>query len=88
MYVAVNKGCVPTEDVTMSHVDDGLHDGELNVLQRRLQEMEDTHLCGICLENKRNVAFLCGHGACAQCAQPLSICHMCRKPINHKINLY
>lgn len=60
----------------------------LRELERRLQEMEDTHNCGICLERPRKVAFLCGHSACTQCAHSLAVCHMCRKPIKQKIDLY
>ena len=50
--------------------------------------MEDTLTCNICLDRKRNVAFLCGHSACNDCAQPLRQCHMCRKPITKRINLF
>ena len=57
-------------------------------LQRKMQEMEDTYNCSICLENVRTVVFLCGHSTCAQCAQPLKVCHMCRKPITRKINVF
>jgi len=57
-------------------------------LSRKLQEMEDTLTCNICLDRKRNVAFLCGHSACNDCAQPLRQCHMCRKPITKRINLF
>jgi hypothetical protein len=44
--------------------------------------------CTICMERKRDMAFLCGHTACRQCAQSLNICHMCRAPITQKIQLY
>ncbi|XP_037088726.1 LOW QUALITY PROTEIN: E3 ubiquitin-protein ligase MIB2-like [Pollicipes pollicipes] len=37
---------------------------------------------------RRNVVFLCGHGACAVCAHALQNCHMCRKAITQKINIY
>ncbi|CAH1773486.1 unnamed protein product [Owenia fusiformis] len=57
-------------------------------LIKRMQDLEDAVNCSICLENKRSVAFLCGHGACQVCAQPLRVCHMCRKPITKKINLF
>ena len=57
-------------------------------LERKMREMEDTYNCSICLEKVRTVVFLCGHSACNQCAQPLKVCHMCRKPITKKINVY
>lgn len=60
----------------------------LRQLELRLQEMEEWQGCSICLERRRNVAFLCGHGACSVCAQTLRMCHMCRRPITRKIFLY
>ncbi|XP_042895609.1 E3 ubiquitin-protein ligase MIB2 [Parasteatoda tepidariorum] len=60
----------------------------LRYLESKIQEIEEAHSCSICMERRRNVAFMCGHGACVACAQTLKICHMCRKPITKKINLY
>uniref|UniRef100_T1JDF9 RING-type E3 ubiquitin transferase n=1 Tax=Strigamia maritima TaxID=126957 RepID=T1JDF9_STRMM len=60
----------------------------LRYLESKIQEIEEAHSCSICMERRRNVAFLCGHGACVICAQTLRTCHMCRKPITKKINLY
>ncbi|OQR68525.1 E3 ubiquitin-protein ligase MIB2-like, partial [Tropilaelaps mercedesae] len=60
----------------------------LRQLQSRIAEMEESVSCSICMEQRRNVAFLCGHAACADCAQPLRTCHMCRKPITKRIQLY
>lgn len=60
----------------------------LRYLESKVQEMEESQGCSICMERRRNVAFLCGHGACALCAQTLRTCHMCRKAIAKKIYLY
>lgn len=60
----------------------------LRYLESKIQEIEETHCCSICMERRRNVAFLCGHGACSKCAETLKTCHMCRKSIAKKINLY
>lgn len=60
----------------------------LRYLESKIMEIEETHCCSICMERRRNVAFLCGHGACSRCADTLKTCHMCRKPISKKINLY
>lgn len=57
-------------------------------LDSRLQELEDRHTCGICMDKPRDVVFLCGHGSCAVCAGNLNLCHMCRTPIERKIALY
>ncbi|XP_067621868.1 E3 ubiquitin-protein ligase MIB2 [Eurosta solidaginis] len=60
----------------------------LRYLENKIQEYEESHYCGICMERTRDVAFLCGHGACSRCAETLRTCHMCRKTILRKINLY
>nr|UEK51564.1 MIB2-like protein [Parasacculina yatsui] len=60
----------------------------LRQLESKIAEIEEVHGCSICLERRRNVVFLCGHGACAVCAHSLQNCHMCRKPITQKINVY
>ncbi|KAG1675099.1 E3 ubiquitin-protein ligase MIB2 [Nymphon striatum] len=57
-------------------------------LENKIQEIQEAHTCSICMERVRNIAFLCGHGACVTCAQTLQTCHMCRKVITKKINLY
>lgn len=72
---------------------DGTQEGpasadRLRQLESKIAEIEEVHGCSICLERRRNVVFLCGHGACAVCAHSLQNCHMCRKPITQKINVY
>jgi len=60
----------------------------LRYLENKFAEIEETFCCSICMERRRNVAFLCGHGACEACATCLTTCHMCRTPIKQKVNLY
>lgn len=60
----------------------------LRYLENKIMEIEETHNCGICMERSRDVAFLCGHSCCGRCAETLKTCHMCRKTIVKKINLY
>jgi len=62
--------------------------GRLRSLEQKVQDLEEQFLCGICMERRRNVAFLCGHGACTFCTQGLVNCHMCRVKIERKIPLY
>lgn len=57
-------------------------------LDTRLQELEERHQCAICMERTRNVVFLCGHGACAECSANLDCCHMCRVPVERKIPIF
>ena len=59
-----------------------------STLERRLNEMEENIMCSICMERRRDMAFMCGHTVCSTCGEALRICHMCRKPISKKINLY
>ena len=63
-------------------------DSQNSTLQRKLTEMEDNIMCSICMERKRDMAFLCGHTVCSICGENLKNCHMCRKPITKKIVLY
>ncbi|XP_055385955.1 E3 ubiquitin-protein ligase MIB2 [Condylostylus longicornis] len=60
----------------------------LRYLENKIQEFEESRYCSICMERNKDVAFLCGHGACSRCAETLRTCHMCRKTIVKKINLY
>ncbi len=61
---------------------------KLHVLEAKVNDWEEHYTCSICMERKKNVAFMCGHGACSVCVQTLKVCHMCRGPISQKINLY
>lgn len=60
----------------------------MRYLECKIAEIEETHGCSICMERRRNIVFLCGHGACAKCADTLKTCHMCRKTITKKIPIY
>lgn len=44
--------------------------------------------CPICLSNRKNMAFNCGHQTCQECAASLSNCPICRAAITTKIRLY
>lgn len=51
-------------------------------------EPEDSGLCSICWDQKRNITFIpCGHGACSVCAEKLFLCHFDRKPITNKVRM-
>ncbi|XP_038075224.1 E3 ubiquitin-protein ligase MIB2-like isoform X1 [Patiria miniata] len=71
----------PTSSNPVSH-------REVQELKQRMQEMEDAQLCNICMERKKDTAFLCGHSTCKKCAKPLKQCPICRKPITKKIALF
>ena len=57
-------------------------------LKRRLQEMEDSLLCAVCMERKKDTVFMCGHAVCSKCSDALQMCPMCRKAITRRIPLY
>lgn len=80
---AVIVNSMPTPPTRQPHDYD-----RLRYLESKIMEIEETHCCSICMERGRNVAFLCGHGCCSKCAETLKTCHMCRKTIVKKINLY
>ncbi|KAJ9704125.1 hypothetical protein PVL29_005423 [Vitis rotundifolia] len=45
-------------------------------------------VCPICLTNPKNMAFGCGHLTCKECAESISLCPLCREPINTRLKLY
>ncbi|XP_018576504.1 E3 ubiquitin-protein ligase MIB1-like [Anoplophora glabripennis] len=63
-------------------------DERLKQLENKIMEMEESQICAICMENKRDMVFLCGHGTCSTCANSLVSCHICRKTIQMKIRIY
>lgn len=48
----------------------------------------DNHLCPICLTNKKDMAFGCGHQTCCECGEDLDLCPICRSNIQTRIRLY
>ncbi|XP_049521024.1 osteocalcin 2-like [Dermacentor silvarum] len=62
--------------------------GTSDDLVSKLREMEEALTCAICMNRRRNIAFMCGHGTCSKCAAQIDICHICRRPIEKKIRLH
>lgn len=49
---------------------------------------EKIYDCAVCMDNPKNTAIVpCGHQFCAQCAQRLHRCPMCRGRIQHRLRL-
>ena len=87
----IEKKVVVKDDIDASDTDDevkSLKTLKLRDLEAKNRDWEEHYLCSICMERKKNVAFLCGHGACDICVETLRRCHMCRGSISQKINLY
>nr|XP_058964216.1 E3 ubiquitin-protein ligase MIB2-like isoform X3 [Pocillopora verrucosa] len=57
-------------------------------LEAKFRKLEEFVVCCICVERKKDVIFRCGHGTCQFCAKQLSICHICQKPIEMKIQMF
>ncbi|XP_022777727.1 E3 ubiquitin-protein ligase MIB2-like [Stylophora pistillata] len=57
-------------------------------LEAKFRKLEESVVCCICVERKKDVIFRCGHGACQFCAEQLSVCHICQKPIEMKIQMF
>lgn len=48
----------------------------------------DNHDCPICLTNRKDMAFNCGHQTCCECGLDLDTCPICRGFIETRIKLY
>ena len=57
-------------------------------LENELRAMQDDRQCQICMERNKNMVFLCGHGACKECSERLTVCHICRFSIQNRIQIY
>ncbi len=63
------------------------------VLQRSIAEYQrqasaETLRCAVCMEDKRTLAFGCGHQTCDKCGDKITVCPFCRQGITAKIRLY
>ncbi|XP_050204273.1 E3 ubiquitin-protein ligase RGLG5-like isoform X2 [Mercurialis annua] len=48
----------------------------------------DNQVCPICLTNRKDMAFGCGHQTCCDCGEDLQLCPICRSSIETRIRLY
>ncbi|KAF5450190.1 hypothetical protein F2P56_030560 [Juglans regia] len=48
----------------------------------------DNLVCPICLTNRKDMAFGCGHQTCCECGEDLEVCPICRRAIETRIRLY
>lgn len=85
MIQSVTGGASVTEHETSSS--SSCDDEELPIPSAPRVEVDDG-LCSICMENKTNVAFQCGHVSCHECSTGLRICHICREVIKQRIKLF
>uniref|UniRef100_A0A7N0RB60 RING-type domain-containing protein n=1 Tax=Kalanchoe fedtschenkoi TaxID=63787 RepID=A0A7N0RB60_KALFE len=45
-------------------------------------------VCAVCLTNRKDLAFGCGHMTCRECGSKLSNCPICRQPIRNRLRLF
>ncbi|EQC24929.1 hypothetical protein SDRG_17187 [Saprolegnia diclina VS20] len=57
-------------------------------LMERIALMEEATLCTICEERPKDTVFTCGHETCMTCAQQMTSCPNCRKPITARIRRF
>ncbi|KAL3501107.1 hypothetical protein ACH5RR_035556 [Cinchona calisaya] len=50
--------------------------------------LSDNKVCNICLTNRTDMAFGCGHQTCYNCGVGLESCPVCQIPITTRIKLY
>ncbi|KAL8161665.1 hypothetical protein V2J09_013154 [Rumex salicifolius] len=48
----------------------------------------DGQACPVCLTNRKDMAFGCGHQTCCECGDDLDLCPICRREIETRIRLY
>lgn len=61
---------------------------EFTQLQQQLQDLKEQAMCPVCMDRRKNLIFLCGHGACQLCGDRMQECPMCRKPVERRILLF
>ncbi|GAA0143758.1 calcium-binding protein [Lithospermum erythrorhizon] len=49
---------------------------------------QEEQVCPVCLTNKKDTAFSCGHMTCRECSPRLSHCPICRQSITSRIRIY
>lgn len=61
---------------------------DIGNLKQQLQEIKDQTQCPVCLDKRKNLVFLCGHGTCQLCGDRMHECPICRKPVEKRILLF
>ena len=59
-------------------------------LEEKLERMQEERTCKVCMDAEVGVVFLpCGHfSCCANCANGMDLCPMCRSPIHEMVRTY
>ncbi|CAF1275898.1 unnamed protein product [Adineta steineri] len=65
-----------------------INEQRVKELEQIIENLKDEQRCQLCMDQLINVAFLCGHVACFECAQKLKTCPSCRIDTHEKIKLF
>jgi len=87
-FIVCCGGKAPPACQTKSSGKPEISSQEFTHLQQQLQDMKEQTLCPVCMDRKKNLIFLCGHGACQLCGDRMQECPMCRKPVEKRILLF
>ncbi|PAA50284.1 hypothetical protein BOX15_Mlig014167g1 [Macrostomum lignano] len=61
---------------------------EMQKIQQQLLDIREQTSCPVCLDRLKNMVFLCGHGTCQHCGDQMTVCPICRKPIERRVLVY
>ncbi|KAJ8921041.1 hypothetical protein NQ315_015837 [Exocentrus adspersus] len=67
---------------------DTTNTNDIQKLQQQLQDIKEQTMCPVCLDRRKNMIFLCGHGLCQMCGDQMTECPICRKAVEKRILLY
>uniref|UniRef100_A0AAV1UG03 RING-type domain-containing protein n=1 Tax=Peronospora matthiolae TaxID=2874970 RepID=A0AAV1UG03_9STRA len=56
--------------------------------EEELARLQDTLLCPICEERKKDMIFQCGHETCQECGKLIALCPLCRQVIEVRIRRF
>ncbi len=57
-------------------------------LRAELEATREAATCPICMTNRKDTVFNCGHSTCGECGATLRACPVCRVPITSRIKTY
>ncbi|TMW56867.1 hypothetical protein Poli38472_006877 [Pythium oligandrum] len=66
----------------------GMPSRQMSQAEIDLSRLQESLLCCICEDRKKDTVFQCGHETCEACASLLTQCPTCRQPIQVRIRRY
>lgn len=84
--VGRRKPLPPPYEVT-EHDNAATSYGHMKSMQSTAYNVPAEQVCPICLTNRKDLAFNCGHMTCRACGTAISTCPLCREPITTRVRL-